>query len=259
MERIEEERKPERQRARRRISVGLALTEPERRAAQRLRWRVFVDEMGARLDSPEHGLDSDAFDPFCDHLVVREDTTGEVVGTYRLLPPRSVERLGCSYTESEFDIARLAELRDGLVEAGRACIHPDYRTGAVLALLWSGIARYMMIGDFRYLAGCASVSLADGGHTAASVYRQAFAKYLSPDEYRVFPRNRLPLEHLEAKGEAQAAMPPLVRAYLRGGAWLAGEPAWDPDFNCADFFILLPLARLQSRFAQHFLGRGAAN
>lgn len=259
MERIEEEHRSERQRARRRISVGLALTEPERRAAQRLRWRVFVDEMGARLESPEEGIDSDAFDPFCDHLVVRDDTSGEVVGTYRLLPPRSAERLGCSYTESEFDIARLAAVRESLVEAGRACIHPDYRTGAVLALLWSGIARYMVMGDFQYLAGCASVSLADGGHAAVCVHRQAMAAHLAPEELRVFPRNRLPVERLAAKCDAQAVMPPLVRAYLRCGAWLAGEPAWDPDFNCADFFILLPLARLQSRFAQHFLGRGAAN
>jgi putative hemolysin len=257
MERIAEESGSGRQRAHRRISVGLAVTEPERRAAQRLRWRVFADEMGARLDSPEHGIDSDVFDPFCDHLVVREEPTGEVVGTYRLLPPHSVERLGCSYTESEFDIGRLADVRDSMVEAGRACIHPDYRTGAVLALLWSGIARYMMMREYRYLAGCASVSMADGGHAAAGLFREVSASHLAPEELRVFPRCRLPLERLEAP--AQPTMPPLLRAYLRCGAYVAGEPAWDPDFNCADFFIFLPLARLQSRFAQHFLGRSVTN
>jgi putative hemolysin len=256
MERIGEESARGRQRPQRRISVGLAVTEPERRAAQRLRWRVFVDEMGARLDAPEHGIDSDVFDPFCDHLVVRDDATGEIVGTYRLLPPDSVERLGCSYTESEFDVGRLADVRDSLVEAGRACIHPDYRSGAVLALLWSGIARYMLMREFRYLAGCASVSMADGGQLAASVYRDA-AAHLAPEQFRVFPRCRLPLERLQAS--PRAATPPLLRAYLRGGAYIAGEPAWDPDFNCADFFVFLPLARLQSRFAQHFLGRGATN
>lgn len=258
MERIgQESGKSSRPRANRRISVGLAVTEPERRAAQRLRWRVFAEEMGARLSSPEHGIDSDPFDPFCDHLVVRDDTTGEIVGTYRLLPPASVERLGCSYTESEFDLRRLADVRGSMVEAGRACIHPDYRSGAVLALLWSGIARYMMMGEFRYLAGCASVSMADGGQMAASVFREASASRLAPEEFRVFPRCRLPLERLEAS--APGAMPPLLRAYLRGGAYIAGEPAWDPDFNCADFFVFLPLARLQFRFAQHFLGRGATH
>lgn len=257
MERISEESGSSRQRPQRRISVGLAITEPERRAAQRLRWRVFADEMGARLASAEPGLDSDAFDPFCDHIVVRDDTTGEIVGTYRLLPPHSVERLGCSYTESEFDIGRLADVRASMVEAGRACIHAEYRTGAVLALLWSGIARYMLMREYRYLAGCASVSMADGGHTAAGVFREAAAAHLAPEEFRVFPRVRLPLERLEAS--ARAALPSLLRAYLRGGAYIAGEPAWDPDFNCADFFVFLPLARLQSRFAQHFLGRGATN
>lgn len=257
MERIGEESGGRRRGGQRRLSVGLAITEPERRAAQRLRWRVFADEMGARLSSSEDGIDSDAFDPFCDHLVVREDTSGEVVGTYRLLPPRSVERLGCSYTECEFDLGRLADVRESMVEAGRACIHPDYRTGAVLALLWAGIARYMLMRGFRYLAGCASVSMADGGHAAASVFRAVGASHVAPEEFRVFPRLRLPLERLH--GEAQAVLPPLLRAYLRCGAYVGGEPAWDPDFNCADFFVFLPLARLQPRFAQRFLGRGVTN
>lgn len=241
-------------RKRRSVSVGLATTERERRAAQRLRWRVFADEMGARLTSNEPGLDVDAFDPFCDHLVARDDEITGVVGTYRLLPPRHAERLGCLYSDGEFDLGRIDSLRDSLVEVGRSCVHADYRTGAVIALLWGGLARYMLLGGYRYLAGCASVSMADGGHAAAAIFKALWPAHAAPEDYRVTPRLPLPMEKLDAS--VSAVPPPLLKGYLRCGAWLGGPPAWDPDFNTADFFILLPLARVEARYARHFLGRG---
>ncbi|MGW2847659.1 GNAT family N-acetyltransferase, partial [Streptomyces sp. NPDC001274] len=123
-----------------RYRVSLATGPDEVRAAQRLRHLVFAGELGARLHSPEPGLDSDAFDAYCDHLLVREEATGEVVATYRVLPPERAEAAGGLYAESEFDLGRLAPIRDDLVEVGRSCVHPAHRDGAVIALIWAGLA-----------------------------------------------------------------------------------------------------------------------
>lgn len=240
-------------RARRRLSVGFARSPQLLRAAQALRWRVFAEELGARLDSREPGIDQDIFDAHCEHLVARDDATGEVVGTYRLLPPSAARRVGSYYAETEFDLTRLRLLRGRMVEVGRSCIHPDYRNGAVIGLLWSGLTRYMLAQGHETLAGCASMGMADGGHAAASVYARLSERCLAPIEYRVFPRCPLPLERLDAG--AGGVMPALIKGYLRAGAWICGEPAWDADFNTADFFVLLPLANVAPRYARHFLGR----
>lgn len=241
----------------RKLSVALAVNGEQVREAQRLRYRVFVEEMGARLNTPEAGLDIDIFDAWCDHLLVRDELSNEVVGTYRILPPHQAKRIGSLYSESEFDLTRLANLRPRMVEVGRSCVHPDYRNGGTITLLWAGLADYMLKNGYDYLIGCASISMADGGHAAASIYRQASAKHLGPIEWRVFPRCPLPLEALEQK-DLEASLPPLIKGYLRVGAYVCGEPAWDPDFNTADLLLLLPLARMNPRYMKHFMGAVAA-
>lgn len=235
----------------RRLQVGFARTPDVRRAAQALRWQVFAEELGARLPSREPGIDQDEFDAHCEHLVVRNEDSGEVLGTYRLLSPEAARRVGSYYSETEFDLTRLRHLRARMVEAGRSCIHPLHRGGAVIALLWAGLTRYMLAHGYQYLAGCGSMGMADGGRAAAAVYERLRAEHLAPVEYHVFPRCRLPLAEPDAA--VRAELPPLLRAYLRAGAWVCGEPAWDPDFNTADFFILLPLANAAPRYARHFL------
>ena len=115
--------------------------------AQRLRFKVFAEEMGARLPNPESGLDVDAFDAHCEHLLVRNRADGKVVGAYRLLPPETARRIGSFYSETEFDLSRLAHLRAGMVEAGRSCVHWEHRNGPVIMLLWSGITRFMKVSD----------------------------------------------------------------------------------------------------------------
>lgn len=237
--------------ARHNLSVDLARNNDEIIEAQRLRYRVFAGEMGANLPTRTPGIDHDIFDPFCDHLVVRDDNSGEVVGTYRILAPDNARRIGY-YSENEFDLTRLQHLRPRLVEIGRSCVHPDYRTGATITLLWSGLAKYMVENGHDYLMGCASVSMADGGHNAASLYNQLQA-HMGPMEYRVFPRCPLPLAAL--KQDLPAETPPLIKGYLRAGAWICGEPAWDPDFNTADLPILMPMAKVAGRYAKHFLGQ----
>ena len=240
-------------RAARNLYVGLAGCETEILEAQKLRYRIFADEMGARLSSRTPGVDRDLYDSFCEHLIVRDEDAGRIVGTYRILSPSAARRVGGYYSENEFDLTRLHHLRDRLVEIGRSCIDAEYRTGAVITLLWAGLARYMQENGYDYLIGCASVSMADGGHGAASLYNRLKDVHASPLEYRVFPRCPLPLDRL--RGDLDAEAPALIKGYLRAGAWICGEPAWDPDFNTADLPILLPMNRVDDRYARHFLGR----
>ena len=233
------------------LSVGFARTAGDILEAQRLRHRIFAGEMGARLSSRTPGVDHDLYDPYCEHLVVRDAHSGEIVGTYRILPPENARQVGY-YSENEFDLTRLHHLRPRLVEVGRSCVHPDYRTGATITLLWAGLAQYMREGGYDYLTGCASISMADGGHAAASLYTRLAETHLGPAEYRVFPRCPLPLTAL--RRDLPADVPPLIKGYLRAGAWICGEPAWDPDFNTADLPILLSMSRVADRYARHYLG-----
>jgi len=237
-------------------SIVVASTPEEVRAAQRLRHDVFAGEMGAALHTPTPGLDIDEFDEFCDHLVVREDRTGATVGTYRMLPPHKAP--GRLYSDGEFDLAPLAPLRDLIVETGRSCVHADHRGGAVINLMWTGIARYLHLHGQRWLAGCASVPLHDGGFAARAVWDVLSAKHLAPPLLRVNPRQPYDLGPTRTanKREQLAAVPPLLRGYLRLGAWIGGEPAHDEDFGVADFFVLLSVDRVDPRYLRHFLGEG---
>ncbi|AXE90310.1 GNAT family N-acyltransferase [Streptomyces sp. Go-475] len=233
-----------------RYTVTLARNEEDVRAAQRLRHDVFAGEMGALLTGSQPGLDVDPFDAYCDHLLVREETTGQVVGTYRLLPPERAAVAGRLYSEGEFELSSLAGIRPELVEVGRSCVHPDHRDGAVISLIWAGIARYMVDRGHEWLAGCCSVPLADGGTLASATWDRVSAKHLAPKEYRVRPL--LPW----IPGPAPAArveLPALLRGYLRLGAWVCGEPAHDPDFGVADLYVLLPMSRVNPRYLRHFL------
>ncbi len=221
--------------------------------------------MGAVLHTRELDLDVDDYDEHCDHLVVRADSTGEIVGTYRMLSPQGARRAGGLYCENEFVIPALAGLRETLVETGRSCVHPDHRTGAVVNLVWAGIARYMLLTGYRWLVGCASVPLctpgAPDGAFAAGVWDTVRARHLAPEQYRVLPRRPWDVESARRTwGGAMAAvskrpsLPPLLRGYLRLGAWVCGPPAYDLDFGVADFLVLLALDRVDPRYLRHFLG-----
>ncbi len=240
-------------------SLLVAQQQAEVRAAQRLRHRVFAGEMGAVLHSSQPGLDVDEFDAHCDHLVVRADRTGEIVGTYRMLPPDGARRAGGLYCETEFAIPGLVGLREALVETGRSCVPPEPRTGAVVSLVWAGIARYMLLTGYRWLVGCASVPLrtpgAPDGALAAGVWETVRARHLAPEQYRVQPHRPWDVE--AAPRPQRATLPPLLRGYLRLGAWVCGPPAHDPDFGVADFLVLLCLDRMDPRYARHFLGQPA--
>jgi putative hemolysin len=233
------------------LAVGLACTAEEIEEIQRLRFRVFTEDMGAVFPDAQDGIDQDRFDDWCDHVMVRELNTGRVVGTYRLLTPESARAVGGYYSESEFDLSGLGALRDKVVEAGRSCTHPAYRNGAVIMLLWSGVAEVMRRGGYDYLLGCASVSLRDDGATAAEVWRTVSANMNDGTLPRVKPLHRYPLEKL-ASTTLPARVPPLIKGYLKLGAKVCGEPAWDPDFNAADFPVLLDMKQMDERYRRHF-------
>lgn len=222
------------------------------RAAQRLRHDVFAGEMGALLSTPQPGYDVDPFDAYCDHLLVRDTTTGQVVGTYRLLPPERAAIAGRLYAEGEFDLTALAPIRPGLVEVGRSCVHPDHRDGTVIGLIWAGLARYMVDRGHEWLAGCCSIPLADGGALASATWERVREKNLAPQEHRVRPLLPwIPRAGLPAAPRTE--LPALLRGYLRLGAQVCGAPAHDPDFGVADLYVLLSMRRVSPRYLRHFL------
>ncbi len=235
--------------ARRPLKVSFAQTDEEVKEAQRLRYKVFAEEMGAQLPD-NNGLDIDGFDQYCDHLLVRDSETNQVIGTYRILSPEQANQAGGYYAAGEFDMTRLEHLFDRTVEVGRACVHQNYRNGGTITMLWGGLAKYMQQHHYEYMIGCASVGMSDGGHMAASLYAQIKEKSLAPLEYRVFPHNALPINTLNQ--EVAVSTPPLIKGYLRLGAYICGEPAWDPYFNSADMLVMLPLSRINPRYAAHF-------
>ena len=222
------------------------------RAAQALRYRVFAEEMGARLHSPEPGLDIDDIDPYCDHLVVFDTHRHQVIGCTRLLRDDQAARLGQFYSESEFHLAGILALPGRLLEVGRTCVDSSYRGGVVIASLWSGLAEYVRQHNFDYLMGCASISPGPSGFAVDAVYRNIEPDQFGPAALGVSPVHPVPAWKRCQRDES--GIPPLLQAYLRLGAQVCGEPCWDEDFNVMDVFVLLKIERLQARYERHFIG-----
>lgn len=245
-----------------RFGVHWAQGQREVREAQRLRYQVFVEEMGARISPPPGapaGHDVDMFDAYCEHLVVRAEASGgspgPVIGTYRVMTPQAAARLGGWYSDSEFDLTRLRHLTPRIAELGRSCVHADHRQGAVVLALWSGLGSFMLRHKLDTVIGCASISMRDGGDVAASLWHQLRQSHLAPIEYQVQPRLALPLDDL--RHDLDVEPPALIKGYLRCGAKVLGPPAWDPEFNTADLPLMLRLSDLPAKYRRHFLGDGA--
>ena len=242
-----------------RFTVAWARDESDVRAAQRLRHAVFAEEMGARLSVPAGapaGHDVDVFDDFCEHLLVRapagdDGEPGAVIGTYRVLTPGAARRIGGLYSETEFDLTRLRPLRPRMVELGRSCVHPDWRSGGVILALWGALGEFMARNGLETMIGCASVGMRDGGHVAASLWEQLRRTHMASIEWRVRPRLALPVEEL--RSDLAVEPPPLIKGYLRCGAKLLGAPAWDPDFGTADLPLMMRIGDLPTRYRRHFL------
>ena len=241
------------------ISVSWARHQDEVREAQRLRFEVFALEMGATLSQALPGHDIDLFDDYCEHLLVRDTASQQVIGTYRVLTPTQAKRVGSTYSDTEFDLVRLRGLRERMVELGRSCVHADYRHGGVILALWGALAEFMARNQLDTMIGCASIPMQHqgvaGGHAAASIWRQLRQTHLAGIEHRVTPRLALPVEQLDAS--LDVAPPALIKGYLRLGAKVLGAPAWDPDFNTADLPMMMRIADLPARYRQHFSSHAA--
>lgn len=238
-----------------RYRLKLAETIHEIEAAQRLRYQVFFAETGKGSTGQPEALDVDEYDADCEHLIVVEEISNAVVGCYRIMRPEAAQRRGTFYADREFDLARLRGLRGTTVEVGRACIHPDYRAGSVIMLLWTGLARFMIENNYQTLMGCASIDLSAGYDHAAAVCLHMLRNHLAPHAHRVKPL--VPFAYRDfgrVEPIGGVRVPPLLKGYARAGAWVCGEPALDAEFNSADLFVLMPMSRMPAVYAKHFMG-----
>lgn len=238
-----------------RFQVSFARTEAEILESQQLRFRIFAGELGAQIDGGEQAVDRDQYDPWCEHLLVRDTELGQIVACTRILTDAQAPNAGGFYSSGEFDLAMIDALPGRVMEIGRTCVDPEYRSGAVIATLWQGLAAFFTAQGYDYLFGCASIGLEDGGAQAHAILQQIRGKHLSPEYQRVRPY--YPLPAVDGKLAEKVKMPPLLKAYLSLGAKACGEAYWDRDFNCADVFMLLNVSDLNPRYARHFLDRSA--
>lgn len=228
------------------FEIKTATNVEELKEALALRYEVFHREMQGK--KKPSGFDVDEYDFTCDHLIIKEKRTGQIVGTYRL---------NCSlftrnfYTSKEFMMAPILEQPGVKLELGRACIHKDFRRGVLISLLWRGIAEYMAVSDAKMLFGCATVMtedprdaalmtryFEDEGRVLTDFRTRPTLAYTLPMLQYFLSEIRSPLTGTQRE-EAEDLIPPLCRAYLKAGAAIGGEPAWDEDFQCIDFLTIL--------------------
>jgi putative hemolysin len=228
--------------------LRMASSPEDVRAAQTLRFIVFNLELSEGLEqSFVTCRDSDPFDDACEHLLVEDSRTGEVVGTYRLQPgSRAVAGLGF-YSAQEFDFGPFVARSAEMVELGRACVHSQHRNLTVLGLLWRGIADYARKHHGRYLIGCSSVTTQDTA-LGATLYRDLKARHLAQAEWQTLPLPALacPLDQVMA---VRQNIPKLLGAYLSLGAKICGPPAIDREFKTIDLLTLLDLSVLSKTAA----------
>ena len=230
-------------------------TEPgEIEQAQRLRFEVFNLELNKGLRSSyARGLDVDEFDPYCDHLIVRDLRSGDVVGTYRLMRGAQARRHIGFYSEKEFDLTQIMKLEGELMELGRSCSRKDFRDRALLPLMWEAVAEQVRAHNVRYLFGCGSLYSTDSTEVSA-IYSLLRRNYSAADDHRVFPVEKCKFHGLiddVTIADEQALfqkLPSLIKGYLRIGALVCGPPALDAEFGTADFFLLLDFASLKEEY-----------
>lgn len=224
--------------------------------SQRLRYRVFSDEMGATVNGQDQGVERDRFDPHCWHLLVRETMTGQLVASTRILTDNRAWQIGGFYSSNEFNLAPIAGRYGRIMEVGRTCVDPEFRKSSALTTLWMGLGEFLVEYGFDTLMGCASVGLEDGGQNLQAILTGFSESDFVCETHRVSPTLNLPV--LSGAGADMIApqIPPLLKGYLRLGARLGGKPCWDPDFNCADFLVLLKVSDMPQRYAKRFLHQG---
>lgn len=256
-----------------RLEVRLACSAREIDAAQALRYRVFYEEMAAHAsdESAARRRDCDQFDGQCDHLLIVDHSTGasegKVIGTTRLLRRAGAARTGGFYTETEFDISRLLAYEGEIVELGRSCVDAAYRTRAVMAHLWRGIAGYVLRHDIKLMFGCASLPGTDTALLAAEL-SYLHHHHLAPItlraralDHRYVSMTQVPPSQIDApaalarlNGRAGAvALPPLVKGYLRLGGFVGDGAVIDEQFNTTDVCVIVATDKVTEKYFRHYL------
>ena len=242
------------------LLARLAANDADIEAAQALRYRVFYDEMGAHpnAEAARTRIDSDAFDSYCDHLLVIDEAAGnKVVGTYRVMRRGAAKAKGGFYTQSEYDIRPLLALPGEILELGRSCVDAAYRTRLTMNLLWQTIAAYVFHYDISVMFGCASLSGTDiDAHASALSYLYhhhlappAFRPRALPDQY--VDMRRMPREAVDVKA-VLSVLPPLVKGYLRLGGFVGDGAVVDKQFNTTDVSIIVKTDLVTEKYSRHY-------
>ncbi|MDP2172323.1 MAG: GNAT family N-acyltransferase [Candidatus Cloacimonadaceae bacterium] len=237
--------------------IQTADTIEELRAAQKLRHDVFLEEMLKK--KKKSGLDVDRFDKRCDHLLIIDKRNGMLIGTYRLQSSLHNKKW---YTATEFHMRQIKKLPGNKLELGRACVHPNYRNGITIALLWEGIHAYMLASQTMYMFGCSSIKTMDRkeidsiyyylkhhGHIADDLKVRPKGKFKVPGmkrHVRRYPTHFGNYEHALYKDK----IPTLLQSYLKVGAKICGIPALDKSFKCVDFLTLLHVKDIEKAYTR---------
>ncbi|MCB1531523.1 MAG: GNAT family N-acetyltransferase [Alphaproteobacteria bacterium] len=243
------------------VIVRLAQTQGEIEAAQRLRYQVFYEEYAAKPDARMAAtkLDVDEYDEFADHLIVIDQSGGsdKIIGTYRLLRQALADKYGKFYSSAEFDLGPLLSADLSLLELGRSCVLPEYRTRPVLQLLWQGIADFITEHQVDLMFGCASLHSTDIKSISQPLsYLHHY--HLAPETLR--PRaikgryinmNIVPKEELDRR-KVFSNLPPLIKGYIRLGATIGDGAVIDEQFNTTDVLIIVQTENVTSRYRKHY-------
>ena len=233
------------------FSIHWAQTASEIEEVQRLRFRVFSEELGVTLHGQD-GIDCDQYDALSKHLYVRNTQTGKVIGTYRLITPDVAATIGW-YTASEFDISDVLASKHKVLEVGRACVDKDFRHGVVVLMLWKAVLHYAKQNNYTCIIGCTSVPVNPNAPAVFDVKELLVQSGAFSDDFVVTPRIPFtPVMQVAVNAGVKIALPALLKGYLRLGGKFCGEPTYDADFHCADFFTYLPMDGLSKKYARHF-------
>lgn len=248
------------------LEVRLTTNEKDIRAAQALRYKIFVEEMGAILSPSAMALelDFDAYDKYCEHFILLDTsilggTNEQIIGTYRILRQQVADQHDGFYSQNEFDINALTKKHSDkrFVELGRSCVLKEYRTRRSVELLWQGIWAYAGQHEIDVMFGCASFF---GGVPAAHAHALSFLYHYAKtsDEWSVAANpaiaheiDLMPKEAIVTK-QVFAALPPLIKGYLRLGASFAPQAVIDKDFNTTDVLVMLPVSQISERYIKHY-------
>ena len=218
---------------------------------QRFRFKIFQDEFSILFPDNSREMDIDEFDHVCDHLIVRESSGNQIVGTYRLITPDAAKKIGSMYCDSLFDLSPINHLRDSTVEIDRSCIDKNFRNGYTILLLWKEIYKFIHHSNHVYIMGCSSISMTDGGLLASKVHQKLIEMNRISDEINI--KAKYPVALSSPAIHNDVSIPAILKGYLNVGASVCSEPSIDPLFNTADYLTILKMSDMKPKYVKRFL------